>query len=132
MPTLGRSGEDVRANVAHGQFGIWEETGRYINLAVAVGGTYGLGYGGSVGKMIVEDGLTLPTRHTLREAIAIEASRENVDEQLGALADLLALMTTFDLPSGRLEILHPYQQYSVQGAASPAGHSLHRASRYWL
>ncbi len=37
---LGCSSEDVRANVARGQFGTWEETGRFINLAVAVGGTH--------------------------------------------------------------------------------------------
>ncbi|MDR2484369.1 MAG: hypothetical protein LBD55_03120, partial [Treponema sp.] len=33
---LGKSSEDVRANVAEGRFGTWEETGLYINLALAV------------------------------------------------------------------------------------------------
>jgi len=33
----GESEEDVRVNVQQGQFGIWEETGKYINLALLVG-----------------------------------------------------------------------------------------------
>ncbi len=41
----GRSSEDVRENVRHGQFGIWEETGFYVNLALIVGAYEGLGYG---------------------------------------------------------------------------------------
>ena len=42
-------------------------------------------------------------------------------ERLGALADLLALVTSFDLPTGRMEIPHPTKQYSVQGAAYRLG-----------
>ena len=48
----GKSSEDVRANVDQGQFGIWDDTGFYINLALVVGAYEGLGYGESVGKMI--------------------------------------------------------------------------------
>ena len=40
----GLSSEDVRANVDQGQFGIWEETGFYLNLALVVGAYEGLGY----------------------------------------------------------------------------------------
>ena len=39
----GMSSEDVRANVEKGQFGIWDETGFYINLAIIVGAYEGLG-----------------------------------------------------------------------------------------
>ena len=42
---LGRSTECVRSNVATGTFGTWEETGRYIHLALLAGGVEGLGYG---------------------------------------------------------------------------------------
>ena len=35
---IGQSSEAVQANAAHGEFGTWDETGRYLNLAVAVGG----------------------------------------------------------------------------------------------
>jgi hypothetical protein len=48
----GKTSEDVRENVKHGQFGIWDETGFFINLALIVGAYEGLGYGESIGKMI--------------------------------------------------------------------------------
>jgi hypothetical protein len=56
----GKSGEDVRENVKNGQFGIWEETGFFINLALVVGAWEGLGYGESIGKMISQEGLNIP------------------------------------------------------------------------
>ena len=43
----GASSEDVRANVDVGQFGIWEETGFSLNLALLVGAYEGMGYGRS-------------------------------------------------------------------------------------
>ncbi|MHB0936540.1 MAG: GSU2086 family protein [Armatimonadota bacterium] len=110
---LGRSTEDVRANTAAGAFGLWEETGRFINLAVAVGGVEGLGYGASVGKMIAEDGLQLPSRAEVGARIAQLPSGES----LGALADLYYLLSEFDLPTGRLALPHAAKACSVQAAA---------------
>jgi len=107
----------VRANTAAGAFGLWEETGRYINLAVAVGGVEGLGYGASVGKMIVEDGLWLPSREEVEARIA----ELPAGETLGALADLHGLLTAFDLPAGWMPVPHPYKAYSVQAAAYRLG-----------
>ncbi len=109
---LGQSTEDVRANTARGEFGTWEETGRFINLAVAVGGGLGLGYGESVGKLIAEDGLDLPSRDALRHRLAAAPA-----EGLGAAADLLSLVTRFDLPPGRLDLQHQFRHFSVQAAA---------------
>ena len=56
----GKTSEDVRENVKNGQFGIWHETGFFINLALVVGGYEGLGYGESIGKMISMEGLNIP------------------------------------------------------------------------
>src|SRR5512140_3622896 len=56
----GKSGENVRENVNKGQFGIWEETGCFINLALIAGAREGLGYGESIGKMISKEGLKIP------------------------------------------------------------------------
>ena len=42
---LGRSTESVRANVATGTFGSWDETGRNIHLALLAGGLRDEGYG---------------------------------------------------------------------------------------
>jgi hypothetical protein len=57
---LGQSSEDVKSNVARGEFGIWQETGFFLNLAIIIGAYEGLGYGESVGKMMECEGVTLP------------------------------------------------------------------------
>ncbi len=46
--------------LTNGQFGIWKETGFYINLALIIGAYEGLGYGESIGKMISGEGLIVP------------------------------------------------------------------------
>ena len=51
----GSSTESVRKDVYQGQFGIWEETGKYINLAIIKGAEKNLGYGESIGRLIFED-----------------------------------------------------------------------------
>ncbi|MHB9134250.1 MAG: GSU2086 family protein [Armatimonadota bacterium] len=118
---LGQSSEDVRANVAAGQFGTWEETGRAINLSVAVGGIADLGYGASVGKTIAEDGIVIPSVDGLRTVLAQAVVQQTPSEQIGALADLLYLVTNSDLPDGKISISHPYKKYSVQYAAYRLG-----------
>ncbi len=118
---IGESSEDVRENVAQGQFGIWEETGRFLSLAIAVGGVEGLGYGWSVGKMIAEGGLKIFSQDSLRALIRQAACREFPGEDLGALSDLLSLVAEFDIPLGWMEIKHPHKQYSVQAAAYMKG-----------
>jgi len=110
---LGRSTEDVRANTAAGSFGLWEETGGNINLAVAAGGVDGLGYGASIGKMIVAEGLRIPSLDEISSRIA----EMPADETLGALADLHYLLATFDVPAGWLPVQHAAKKYSVQAAA---------------
>src|SRR5690349_8349392 len=61
----GHSSEDVRANVAKGEFGTWHETGFYINLAILVGAYKGLGYGESVGALVENEGLEIPAEQAL-------------------------------------------------------------------
>ncbi|MHB9026305.1 MAG: GSU2086 family protein [Armatimonadota bacterium] len=117
----GQSSEDVRGNVARGQFGAWEETGQAINLAIAIGGLTDLGYGRSVGKLIAEDGLIIPTREALQADLVRLAAQSAPDETLGALADMLYLVSTFALTPGAMEIRHPYKEYSLQHAASRLG-----------
>ncbi|MCF7835525.1 MAG: hypothetical protein K9M15_00140 [Candidatus Marinimicrobia bacterium] len=52
LSCYGATCEDVERYIKHGQFGNWEETGRFINEAVKSGYDDGLGYGGAVGKAI--------------------------------------------------------------------------------
>ena len=118
---LGKSTEDVRANTARGRFGTWDETGRFINLAVAAGGLDGLGYGGSVGRMIAEDSITIPAVDDLRARLRVEASSGAPEETVGAAADLLYLISELQLPPGRIEVPHQFKHYSAQHAAHRLG-----------
>jgi hypothetical protein len=108
----GKSSEDVRENVKTGQFGIWEETGFYINLALVVGAYEGLGYGESVGKMIFEEGLSIPDLNFLYDQCG-EMVRTN-PAKASAAADLAYTISHFNIPAGYISIQHPYKKYSVQ------------------
>lgn len=127
----GLSGENVERYATEGQFGIWDETGKYINLAIIVGAYEGLGYGASVGKLINNDGFTVPDDEELCEAIQEGAdkavtpstnlpdldrspnSSATVLERAAAAADLLAAKRRFVLPDGKFEVAHPFKTYSV-------------------
>ncbi len=111
----GASSEDVRANVDVGQFGIWEETGLYLNLALVVGAFEGSGYGEAIGKMIEREGLEIPHADVLL-ALVREGAEEEPARAAAAL-DLLAAMRKADLPPGFLSIPHSYKRYSAQAAA---------------
>lgn len=111
----GLSSEDVRTNVDQGQFGIWEETGFYLNLALVAGAYEGLGYGESVGRMIEREGLNIPDcTHLLKTAR--ELAEENPDFAAAAL-DFLYTLKQRQLEPGFLSIPHPYKCYSAQAAA---------------
>lgn len=111
----GKSSEDVRKNVHLGQFGLWDETGYYINLAINVGAFQGLGYGASVGKMIFEDGLDIPKpddlRHWAREHMVSDPGRS------ASAVDLAGILETFGIAPGFMSIPHPFKTWSVQSAA---------------
>jgi hypothetical protein len=111
----GKSSEDVRENVEHGQFGIWDETGYYINLALIVGAFEGLGYGESVGKMISSEGLQIPEISALYEE-ANEMLKSDHDKAAAAI-DLAAVIKKFELKAGFMKIPHPFKKYSVQARA---------------
>jgi len=111
----GLSSEDVRTNVDQGQFGIWEETGFNLNLALVVGAYEGIGYGEAVGKMIVREGVDIPTRaHLLK---TVETVAEQDPELAAAALDFLATMQKGRLEPGFYAIPHPHKQHSAQAAA---------------
>lgn len=111
----GKSSEDVKANVNNGQFGIWTETGFFINLAIVVGAYCGLGYGEAVGAMIHEEGLEIPSKESLTNELEklISESPDNA----AAGIDLLQKLNEFKLDPGFLKIPHPYKQHSAQAKA---------------
>ena len=111
----GETSEDVRENVDKGQFGIWDETGYYINLALIVGAYEGLGYGESIGKMISEEGLKIPYVQLLHdEAVSLI---ETDPGRAAAAADLSGTLRKFDIKPGFMVIPHPYKKYSAQARA---------------
>lgn len=120
----GFSGEDVKRYVGEGQFGIWQETGMYLNLALAVGAYRGLGYGESVGAFVAEDGLTLPAPEEFSAAIAAGADA-HADEaaitRAAAAADLKSLLLRCHVKPGFLRVDHPFKANGLQAAAYTAG-----------
>ena len=106
---LGRSTENVRENVAAGNFGTWDETGRYLHLALLAGGLDGRGYGEALGKFILEDGADLPSRNTLESAIRSEPYHPRT----AARADLLAAMDRHGLGAGKEPVPHRWKQASL-------------------
>lgn len=118
----GKSAEDVRANTAAGRFGTWDETGRCINLAVAIGGVDGLGYGESVGRLIAEEGLAAPDPEALRAGIAAAVAGPAPDaESAAAMADLLSLIQSGGVEPGSHSLPHPWHRFSLQYAAYATG-----------
>jgi hypothetical protein len=115
----GKSSEDVRENVERGQFGIWDETGYYINLALIVGAYEGLGYGESVGKMIFKEGMQIPEISLLYDE-AISKIKTNPDLSAAAV-DLAGVIQRFKLQAGFMTIPHPFKKYSVQSRAYELG-----------
>ena len=115
----GESCEHVEPLVKEGRFGNWEETGFYINLALNVGACEGLGYGESVGAMIHNQGLMIPSVEQLEASVGDHLADN--PERSAAAADLLAVTRRFELASGWMSIPHGWKQYSVQAGAYRMG-----------
>ncbi len=110
---LGRTEESVRENVAKGTFCAWDETGRNIHLALLAGALHDEGYGRSLGRFIVENGVTLPSAESLARLL-----REAPEHPLApARADLLQAMLRHKLPEGRLQVAHPFHETSLLATA---------------
>ncbi len=118
---IGQSTEDVRANVVQGCFGTWEETGRWLNLAVAVGALEGLGYGASVGRMASEQRLIIPDRPYLRAQLESALGGEATWETAAAAADLLSLIESHQLATGTVPLPHARLDVCMQRAAWQLG-----------
>jgi len=110
---LGRTEESVKKNVATGTFGAWAETGRHIHLALLAGALREEGYGRSLGRFIAEDGVILPPAGELEKSL-----REQPSHPLApARAELLQAMTAHQVPSGRIDVKHPWKEASVLARA---------------
>ncbi len=118
---LGRSTEDVRAYIQVGKFGIWEETGGSIGLALLVGALEGLGYGESVGRMISRESLRVPSREDLLARVRSALDGKASMAAAARAADLLAALDAHGIPFGEILIPHPWKSRSIQCACFEAG-----------
>ncbi|MFM2082509.1 MAG: hypothetical protein RL380_1200, partial [Verrucomicrobiota bacterium] len=109
----GRTEESVRANVATGTFGTWDETGRNLHLAILVGALRGEGFGKSVGRLVAEDGVTLPTTAELEKLLRDEPAYPLSP----ARAELLLAMKQHSLPAGRIAVAHPHRETCILAQA---------------
>ncbi len=110
----GMSSETVYENLPQGKFGTWEETGFSLNLAIIVGAYHGLGYGASVGKVITDQGLEIPSEQELLDAI-------KDGDNAAAAADLLEAIRKEDLEPGWYDIPAPFGKFSIQAGAYQLG-----------
>lgn len=115
----GHTSEHVAKNVAAGQFGIWQESGYYLNLALIVGAYRGLGYGEAVGVFVEEEGLEIPDADALVSEIRENAASD--PQQAAAAADLLHMIQAQRLKPGRISVPHPYKRFGLQSAAYRLG-----------
>lgn len=117
----GESTEDVRAYVAVGKFGIWEDTGRNLGLALHVGALDGLGYGASVGKMISTEGVCVPEPQELRGYVSAALEGKARLEVAARAADLLAAMEACQVSPGGVSLPHPWKAKSLQSVCYETG-----------
>jgi hypothetical protein len=110
---FGASTESVEMNVSNGTFGTWDETASNIHLALMAGALDGLGYGAALGRMIDQDGVTLPPIGELTDSI----TKTPADRLTSARADLLRAMTERRWPSGRISIQHRFKYASILAQA---------------
>ena len=106
---FGASTESVEMNVGNGTFGTWHETASNIHMALMAGALDGLGYGRSLGRMINDDGVTLPTTEELSQLIAATPTHPLT----AARADLLRAMIEQRWPAGRITISHRWKHASI-------------------
>jgi len=107
------STESVRDNVATGTFGTWEETGRWLHMAVLAGALRPEGFGASVGRFIEEGGLDLPEPDALADQV-----RAAPDDALApARAELLVVMKQHGVKGGRHAVAHPWKHTSILASA---------------
>lgn len=109
----GKTTEDVSKYINIGQFGIWEETGFYQNLAVILGAAKGIGYGKSIAKMIADDQLSIPSVESLKDEMRNELNHSATSSLFAAKAALLNTIERFELGEKKVEVVHPHKDLSI-------------------
>lgn len=109
----GQSTENVRQNVAQGMFGTWEETGYWFHLALLGGALTNQGFGASLGLLIENDGVVLPSVTELERSLRDEPAHPLAP----ARAELLCFMLQNHVRSGYHPVKHPWKNNSILAKA---------------
>ncbi len=112
---LGKTSEHVRENAALGKFGMWHETGYTINLAIAAGSFYGMGYGESVGSFIAQEGTEIPEKTDVLRRV--EGMLRTDPSWCASALDFIHTVEEADLKPGFFHVPHPHKEHSVQASA---------------
>ncbi len=72
---LGGTSEDVPTAIEDGSFGMWEQTGKYMNEAISLGADLNIGYGEALGKYIYEHPEMFPYRE---DSVLYNAYKYNI------------------------------------------------------
>ncbi|MGI5831056.1 MAG: hypothetical protein ACOX6D_00765 [Thermoguttaceae bacterium] len=119
------SGEDVHRYVSEGQFGIWEETGCYMNLSFLLGAYKGWGYAESMAETIDRQSIDIPSAEELRNNVlrAEKSDDPSLLERAAGALDLMAACRCSGIPAEGFsyKIPHPYREYSLIWRARRAG-----------
>lgn len=111
----GMTSEDVGMNVRAGSFGLWQETGYFINLALNVGACEGKGYGESVGALIHNEKVTIPNIDSSPGGLARLV--KDSPARAAAAVEMAGIVNAFNLAPGELKVPHPWKACSVQASA---------------
>lgn len=113
----GAAAENGKDGLADGTFGMWDETSRYLSLAVLTGAWKGLGMGEAVSDAICSGKITVP------EADAVEASLSDFKDpgKISAAASLLEKIREYDIPAGEIALEFPGKEYSLMYMCAMVG-----------
>ena len=72
LAMVGRTSEDVAAEIRIGKFGMARETGEFLNKAIIEGAKNGLGLGAAVGEMLIRENFTYNQHSILATACRLK------------------------------------------------------------
>lgn len=69
---VGHTSEDVAEELRNGRFGMAEETGKFLNIAISEGHKKGMGLGRSIGSMLIKEGFPYNKYSILAKAFELD------------------------------------------------------------
>jgi hypothetical protein len=97
---FGKTSEYVKRYIREGQFGIWNETGLYLNLAAILAFAEGRGFGEMVGEMVSTNTLIIPTVSELKSQIRELSKRFEKEKDIYRKDNLRQIIL------GKINLLH--------------------------